>query len=96
MRKKNKDTNVPIAEETDSDSEEDEHGIYNDNFRFELVKDDISVGYLEILMNTQNVVKFIKMSSVRNQIFQKKATEEFGKKSNCIWMFVIIGIKFFQ
>ena len=66
LYKKNKDTNVPIAEETDSDSEEDEHGIYNDNFKFELVKDDISVDYLEILMNTQNVVKFIKMSSDRN------------------------------
>ena len=35
LYKKNKVINVPIAEETDSDSEEDEHGIYDDNFRFE-------------------------------------------------------------
>ena len=91
--KKNKVTNVPIAKETDSDSEEDEHGIYDDNFRFESVKVEINVDYPEILMNAQKVEKFIKMSSVRNQIFQKKVTEEFGKE---IWMFFIVGMQLFQ
>ena len=84
LYKKNNVTNVPIAEETDSDSGEDEHGIYDDNFRFELVKDEINVDYPEILMNTRKVVKFIKMSSDRNWIFQKKVIEDLVKKSNCI------------
>ena len=52
LHKKNNVTNVPIAEKTDSDPEEDEHGIYDDNFRFESVKDEINVNYPEILMNT--------------------------------------------
>ncbi|XP_065659767.1 uncharacterized protein LOC136083828 [Hydra vulgaris] len=80
LYKKNKDINVPAPKETDSDSEEDEHGIYNDNFSFESVNNEINVVYPKILINVRKVVKFIKMSSVRNQIFQKKVTEEFGKE----------------
>ena len=88
LYKKSKVTNIPIALEMDSDSEEDEHGICADNFSFESVKDEINKDYRETIINARKVVKFIKISPVRNQIFQKKSRFASGCSSSRLFNFL--------
>jgi len=65
--------------EIDSDSS-DESDIFEDPLDIQVVQDNLhdSMYYNELLKNARCAVKFIRSSSVRNQVFQDKVKTKFG------------------
>lgn len=82
LYKKSKEVPQPVVQfdEDDDEDEDEDEDDYEDNFCLENIEGEQAIHYPEVLKVARKVVKFIKLSSVRNQIFQEKVLAEFGNE----------------
>lgn len=77
-------SSIDVATESDENelisAEDCSIDIYDDN-DIEIIEEDVNTyDYKDVLKNTRNLVKFIKYSTVRNQIFQEKVKQKLNKE----------------